>query len=452
MTRDSEFDGAVRAFEGLRAHLEAVPRDCELLQILCEEGFGASIGRWVPMSAPPAVFERLFLDLARVDFAWLRRLRSDVLAAPTDGSGGVPELAPFPYAELSGAGIGDLASRGEADLVSGRWGVVIFAGGAATRFWAGASGHPQARAILSRYGGNAPKGLFPVAPLTGRSFLDLFAEQMLQSGRRHGRMAPLVLMAGRATRDALLEWVETSLPEGFDRSLVKVMVQADHPRLDMDGHLLIRADGSLVFTGDGHGGVFKALLDPEYGDGGVAGWLRGLGVRSIVLHNVDNVAAMALEPARLGFHARGGFSMTMSAVLRVDPLEKVGIIAMNRVTGRVEVVEYSVCPVQTATAVDAAGRLLLVPAHINTNLVELDAVRPDLPPTLYGGKEVDIGGRLVRACSHEMLNQSLAGLLEPSRVGVLVLERDRYFQPTKSLDGVDSLVTTREWLGRRGID
>ena len=188
------------------------------------------------------------------------------------------------------------------------------------------------------------------------------------------------------------------------------------------------------------------------GDGGVAGWLRGLGVRSIVLHNVDNVAAMALEPARLGFHARGGFSMTMSAVLRVDPLEKVGIIAMNRVTGRVEVVEYSVCPVQTATAVDAAGRLLLVPAHINTNLVELDAVRPDLPPTLYGGKEVDIGGRLVRACSHEMLNQSLAGLLEPSRVGVLVLDRDRYFQPTKSLDGVDSLVTTREWLARRGID
>lgn len=450
MTRDLEFVSLVRDFEGLRAHLDSVPSDTDRLQALCDSGFGPSIGRWIARSAPPRVFERFFQDLARVDFDWLVRLRADVLGAAD--SRAVSELEPFPFAELSGAGTADLAARGQTDLADGRWGVVIFAGGAATRFWAGAAGHPQAAAVLARYGGNAPKGLFPVAPRSGRSFLDLFADQMLESALRHGRMAPLVLMAGRSTADALWEWVQTSLPDGFDREFVKVMIQADHPRLDMEGHLIVRPEGSLIFTGDGHGGVFKALLNDGAGPGGTAGWLRRLGVRSVVLHNVDNVAARALDPARLGFHAQGGFRMTMSAVPRVDPLEKVGIIAMSRELNRVEVVEYSVCPVRTATAVGPDGRLLFVPAHINTNLVDLDAIRPDLPPTLYSGKDVDLGGTLVKACSHEMLNQSLAGLLDPSEVGVLVLDREQYFQPTKSLDGVDSLVTTREWLARRGIE
>lgn len=408
------------------------------------------------------ILRRFFEDLATVDFDWIARLRKDILLKKVGSSEGVSaaldvRLEPFPFTEINRRDQRDRLERiGVQDLAAGKWGVVVFAGGAATRFWAGAPDHPQAADVLDRFGGVASKGLFPLGERSGRSFLDLFAGQMVEMAERTGRLAPLVLMAGRATRAALQEWVDTSLPEGMDRDLVRVMVQAEHPRLDSNGDLLVRPDGSLVFTGDGHGGVFRAMLAPD-GGGDVAGvsvasWLSSLGVKSVILHNVDNVAARALEPSRLGFHVDGGYRMTMSAVPRTDPFEKVGIVARNSKTGMVDVVEYSVCPAEVAMAVDANGDLLFVPAHINTNLVDLAAIREDLPRTPYAGKQVEIGGRLVGACSHEMLNQSLAGLLKPSEVGVLVLDRDEFFQPTKSLTGVDSLESTREWLAARGWD
>lgn len=443
---------AVRNVPGLERALTARPESAFAVESLVAAGFGPSLAKWLgPHAAGPGVIDRFLSDLGRVDVKWLARLRDDVRASGMKQVSPL-NLLPFPSSEVADVDRGAMAEAGRTALTSGRWGVVIFAGGAATRFWAGARNHPQAASVLRRFGGNAPKGLFPVCERTGRSFLDLFVEQMLASASVSGRIAPLVLMAGRATSAPLQEWVDRSLPNGFPRDMVRVMVQAEHPRLDMDGDLIVRPDGSLVFTGDGHGGVFRALLAP--GDDAVTTieWLRGHGVSDLVLHNVDNVAANALEPTRLGFHLAGGFLMTLSAVPRLDPFEKVGIVALNADSGRVEVVEYSVCPPETATATDASGALLFRPAHINSNLVSLDAVRPDLPPTLYPGKEVDVGGTLVPACSHEMLNQSLAGMLEPERVGCLVLDRREYFQPTKSLTGVDSLVTTREWLASRGID
>jgi hypothetical protein len=440
-----------QTFSAMTRWLEGRPAETCLFERLVADGFGGSVEKWLGTAPDGQVFGRFFKDLAKVDFDWLVRLSRDIVASREFAPGAV-RLVPAESCDFGDLDKEVFAKAGEAALQAGKVGVLIFAGGAATRFWAGAADHPQASAVIKRYGGNPPKGLFPVGAVTGRSFLDLFAGEMLESGWWVGKFAPLILMAGSSTREALQLWVDTSLPAGFPRDMVRVIVQAEHPRLDMDGDLIIRPDGSLVFTGDGHGGVYKALM--AVGDDGLTAvdWLRDKGVESLVLHNVDNVAARALDPVRLGWHVLGGYDLTLSAVPRLDPFEKVGIIALNADTGRVDVVEYSVCPADLATAVDADGRLLFVPAHINTNIVRLDAVKPDLPPTLYTGKEVEVGGKLVPACSHEMLNQSLAGLLDPARVGVLILPRDGYFQPTKSLTGVDSLETTREWLSDFGWD
>jgi len=440
------------AVPGLAGYAGKVPGVYEAVRKLVDAGFGSSPGKWLGEGPwDPRVAERFVNDLGRVDFEWLARLRADVLALGRNPPP-PPSLEPFPSVEAARLDHGSLEARGREDLKSGRWGVVIFAGGAATRFWAGAGEHPQAAAVMARYGGSAPKGLFPVCERSGRSFLDLFAAQMIASGRECGRFAPLVLMASSGTARALREWVDNGTPREWFSRHVLVMEQAEHPRLDMDGDLIVRPDGSLVFTGDGHGGVFGALLRPAGNGTRPVDWLRSFGVTDVVLHNVDNVAANALEPCRLGFHAAGGYGMTLSAVGRRDPFEKVGLVALNRGSRRVDVVEYSVCPRELALAVDGEGAPLFKAAHINTNLVSLDSIRADLPPTLYTGKEVDVGGRLVPACSHEMLNQSLAGMLDPVRVGCLILDRGEFFQPTKSLSGADSLVTTRAWLGARGIE
>ena len=76
----------------------------------------------------------------------------------------------------------------------------------------------------------------------------------------------------------------------------------------------------------------------------------------------------------------------MTAVERTKVAEKVGIIAVDDSADRVDVVEYSVCPPELATAADSQGQPIFKLAHINTNLVKLDSINADLPPTLYSGK------------------------------------------------------------------
>jgi UDP-N-acetylglucosamine pyrophosphorylase len=248
-------------------------------------------------------------------------------------------------------------------------------------------------------------------------------------------------MTSTKTYDEVANWLGASLLQGFPKPRVILLRQADRPRLDSDGDLIADETGSIVKTGDGHGGVFKALLHPDPRGGTLRGLLVEKGVRSLVMHNVDNVMARPLDPLRIGFHVRSGVRFTLTAVER-RPGERVGIICRNRRTRRIEVLEYSVCPKEVCDAVDSIGRLRFNLAHINTNLVDLRCVRADLPSTLYTAKPYTVAGRDVSTSTWEMLNQHLVSLLPVPDAGVLLVDRDTYFLPIKSQHGADSLDTS----------
>ena len=87
---------------------------------------------------------------------------------------------------------------------------------------------------------------------------------MLEIGIETGTLPPLILMVSSETADAIKAW----RPHYPAEALI-IIEQARHPRLDEDGDLVAHPDGRLVQTGDGHGGVFKALQQPRAGgDGG----------------------------------------------------------------------------------------------------------------------------------------------------------------------------------------
>lgn len=430
----------------LAAYLADRPAAAVLAARLVDAGLGEVFARYL-QDADEAAFDAFFADLARADFAWMIRHREALLAGARPGID--QALEPVSPGTFAGGHVADFEERGRASLQRGEWASLVFAGGAATRFYAEAERFERAREVIARFGSTPPKALFPLTPVTGMSFLELFAAQSLHVAVTSRRMPPLLLMTSGTTHDALRRFVAEADLQGFPREFITLVAQHEHPRLDDCGVLLARLDGHLVFTGDGHGGVFRALLEPAGGGPSALAVLRAAGVRGIVLHNVDNAAARPLEPARLGFHLAGGYRMTITAVPRATLAEKVGLIARNVATGRIEVVEYSVCPRAVGEAPLPDGTPLFRLAHINTNVVNLDAVRADLPPTLYTGKQVAIGERLVPASSHEMLNQHLAALLGPGEVGVLEVARDDYFLPTKSLTGDDSLEGTILALSRQ---
>ena len=438
------------AAQSLAAFLAQAPAEVRTLhERLAALGMTGTYRKYLE-NAGPAELHAFFSDLARVDFDHLARHRAALLGE--DAAWGPRDLVPIQPAVLRSEPQADLIEVGRASLANGEWAVLVFAGGASTRFYAEAHRHPKARKLVEHHGFEPPKGLFPVGPVSGRCFLEVFAAETLASGVAHGRMPFFLLLTSVVTDEPIREWLRSSALWGFPKELAWIVQQAAHPRLDMDGDLVAGPDGRLLWTGDGHGGAFRAILSQENGD--VAGVLRRAGVRGLVVHNVDNAAARALDPARIGFHVRTGARMTLGVVPRMRMDEKVGLVAKDRITGRIEVFEYSACPPEVAEAMDPEGLPRFRLAHICTNLVSLDAIRADLPATLYRGKRVRIGDREVMTSSLERLNQHLSSLLPAEQVQVLLLEREEFFLPTKTLTGPDSHETTVAALceaGRRRL-
>ncbi|RME24373.1 MAG: hypothetical protein D6806_09680, partial [Deltaproteobacteria bacterium] len=337
-----------------------------------------------------------------------------------------------------------LMEEGLRSLEKGLWAVATFAGGAGTRFASELEAlsqleHPNRRLRLGRFRPNMPKGTFPISPVAGLSFLELGIGYSLGWAVRARRMPPLLFMTSELTHEQTRAFLAGACLWGLDPAHLVLFRQGQVPRLDEKGRLVVMADGSVCTTGDGHGGIYKALTRKEGGKS-VLEELTGRGVRHIVMHNVDNPVARALEPVRLGYHLLEDALFTISIVRRRDTSEKVGVVVRRNDTGRIEVVEYSVLPPGLGEARAGDGSLLFDAANVNTNIVACEAVRPDIEPTLYTGKKVQSRTGQVGASSYEMLNQHLTRLLDPERVKLLEVERDEFFMPTKSVLGEGSSV------------
>jgi len=319
-------------------------------------------------------------------------------------------------------------------LKNGEWADAILAGGAGTRFFS-ELGEMNLRS----------KGLFPITPLGKHSFLEFFLCEILSTGISCGRLPLCLIMTSSITDEEVGEWLKKEEIFGFPKEAVIVFRQEEHPRLDDEGNLIVLKDGSLSWTGDGHGGIYKALLKKRNGES-IIDRISREGIKYIVIHNVDNILSRPLEPGRLGFHIKGNYLFTMSCVERTDPDEKIGIAVYLKEEKRCGVIEYSVCSPEIMRAVRKDGRLLLNAGHINTNLISLLAIRDDIPPTLYTGKPLRIGEKTVMSSSLEFLNQSLVQMLPKERVGVCMVKREDFFSPTKSVKGRDSVDDTRKNL------
>jgi len=389
------------------------------------------------------------LDLSRIEFHQQARRRGEQQVLS------INDVAPVPLVTLEkqqARRAGD-ASAGRDSLADGRWASVAFAGGAGTRFFSHLEELEEAlprpnEALLDRkFDPSEPKGNFPISPVGGLSFYENIIAEALAAAVDCGRVPWVLFMTSPVTHDHTVRLLEAGGLWGFPKEYLVPFMQAQEPRLDEDGDLIVMDDsGHLAFTGDGHGGVYRALLAGD----NLLRKITADGVAHLVMHNVDNPAARPFAPARLGFHLREGALFTLSGVRKTDPAEKVGLLMQLKKSGRVEVVEYNVLSQEVARARDEeTGRLQHEAGNANTNLIAAEAVRPDIEPTLYTGKTVPSRRGPVTSSSLEMLNQHITRLLDPQRVRAYEVERREFFMPTKNITGADSAESTNRMLSDR---
>lgn len=196
--------------------------------------------------------------------------------------------------------------RGLAALASGQVGVVILAGGMATRF---------------QY--DQPKGLFPI--WDGKSFLAL----KLEAIRALGFPVPIFLMTSFATDAATAEHLRVHDYFGLPAHRVERFQQYQMPRLAPGGGPFYE-HGEMSFAAPGHGDFPFALRE----SGILQRFLAG-GGRYLCFSNVDNLGA-TVDPVILGGHIRTGAEMTVEVAAK-NPGDQGG--APARVDGRAQLVE-----------------------------------------------------------------------------------------------------------------
>lgn len=199
-----------------------------------------------------------------------------------------------------------LVALGRQALEAGQLGVVILAGGMATRF---------------NY--DKPKGVYPI--FEDKSFLQL----KLEAVRALGHRVPVYLMTSFATDGQIRAHLEDHDYFGLSREDVVLFQQYQMPRLAPDGGYFSE-NGQVSLTAAGHGDFPAAFRE----SGALDHFLEH-GGHYLLFSNVDNLGA-TVDLAIVGCHVDSGCEMTVEVAAK-NPGDQGG--APAKVDGKLQLVE-----------------------------------------------------------------------------------------------------------------
>ncbi len=325
---------------------------------------------------------------------------------------------------------------GEALLRDGGVAAVLLAGGQGTRL-----------------GFDGPKGLFPFAPVTGRTLFAHHAAKIAALRARYETALPWYILTSpandAATRAAFAEADDFGLAPGS----VRMVVQGTLPAVDRrSGEILLAEAGHLALSPDGHGGLLSALSSS-----GALEEMEREGIRTIFTFQVDNPLARICRPEVLGHHVLADAEMASVVVRKASPEEKMGVIA--RVDGRTGVVEYSDLPDELARRRDAHGELVYWAGSIAVHCIEVAFAQRmtrgglQLPyhHALKKVRHIDDDGAPVEPQAPNAVKFEtflFDALPSASRTVTVEAAREDEFSPIKNAEGADSPATARRDLNR----
>jgi UDP-N-acetylglucosamine/UDP-N-acetylgalactosamine diphosphorylase len=432
------------AYEAARASLgEAVIRveneaDQVLIAKVHKAGQSQVLRYWSGLDGQAR--RRLLAQLREVDFQELSQLTRKLVdvGAESPASGPLTRsdvLVPVEAIERAReAERATMAKLGERLLEAGKVAAFVVAGGQGTRL-----------------GWEAPKGTYPVTPASSKSLFQIFAEQILARGRRHGVEIPWVVMTSSAndveTRRFFTEHENFGLSEGQ----IHFVAQRDMVSVDARGRLMLANPGRLATSPNGHGGSVEALAR-----GGLLEELRGRGLEHLFYFQVDNPLCPVLDPVFLGYHAQAEADASTKVISKVDPWEKVGVLGLR--AGELCVIEYSELSEDLRQARDAGGRLCFRAGNIANHMFRLDflaeraAAGAAALPYHMAHKAVahlDAGGSLVEPSAPNAFKfeRFIFDLLGEARNHVtLEVDASEEFEPLKNARGKNSAETVRDAL------
>jgi len=371
----------------------------------------------------------------QIDLDELRRAVDQALQSSKSASESFANLEPAPWIPLPADAESEARWReaeeiGEELLHAGRVAAFTVAGGQGTRL-----------------GYDGPKGAFPIAPVSGKSLFQLFAEKLKAAGARYGRSMPWFVMTSEANHQATKDFFEKHSHFGLDSTKIRFLQQGMMPAVLETGQILLERPDRIAMNPDGHGGAFRVLAKS-----GAANEMQEMGIEIITYFQVDNPLAPFLEPASLGFHVSTRSDMTSRAAPKTGPDEKVGVFCLQN--GSPAVIEYSDLPAELAQLRNNDGTLVFKAGNLAMHTIDpafaerigkgdktfrlpFHAARKKVPTIDEKGESVFPDEP--NAIKLETFIFDAIPLAEKSCV--LEVAREEGFSPLKNAEGLDSIQT-----------
>lgn len=332
-------------------------------------------------------------------------------------------------------------------ISEGKIGLLMFAGGQATRL-----------------GVNYPKGMYDIGLLSHKSLFQLFAERLLRLKRLASAYSdleapniPWLIMTNQESIGLIREYFRSNSYFGLDSESIFFFPQEMLPAINSSGKILLSHKHKLSLSPNGNGGVYESLEKS-----GALSWLENLKVKYLHVCGVDNAILKVCDPKFVGYAEDQDVDVVTKVVAKKSYDEACGVIAMKN--GKVCVVEYSELSEEMAKSVDADGRLRFFGGNILNHIMKVSFIRRIVSyhlselrsqyhishkkvPHIENG--ISITPSIPNAYKFELFYFDALPLTESS--AVLCVERESEFTPVKNANGLDSPETARAFINNRHL-
>lgn len=331
-----------------------------------------------------------------------------------------------PCDQWSSAGSLANQERGRQLLKEGKCGCLLVAGGQGSRF-----------------GSQSPKGAFPITVIEHKSLFQLICERVLAAGHQVRRALPLAIMTSEENDRATRTFFHHHHYFGLQESQVDFFVQKSLPLLDDQGNLFLDSPSRIAFGPDGNGVALHAF----YQAGIWQKWFDK-GVRHLAFIQIDNALADPFDAELFGYHAREHAEVSIKAVLRVDPTEKVGVLVKQGT--HLHVIEYTEMNDSERLARQPNSALRHPCANLSLFCFEMTFIERVAPIPL----PFHLAHKAVKTAWGERLAWKFERFIFDvlpfaQKTGLLVYPREHCFAPLKNREGPDSPQTVRKALLQR---
>ncbi|MBW2046503.1 MAG: UTP--glucose-1-phosphate uridylyltransferase, partial [Deltaproteobacteria bacterium] len=204
--------------------------------------------------------------------------------------------------------------------------------------------------MSSRAGLMYPKGMYPIPLLSGKTFFQLYAEELYEAKRRYGEpIVWFIMTSGAYDNDKQIRsYFAENDYFGLGKENVIFIKQESVPVLESGtDHTVLKDKDTLLTAPNGHGGVYQAMRSPntrtgggKFGNIGALEEARRRDINTFLYIQVDNPLP-AVNRAVLGNHIKEGADFTTILAQKTKLDEEMGMVAKDKKSGTVFVVEYN---------------------------------------------------------------------------------------------------------------